>query len=98
MKEVDGRPYLPYGKEYLNGGGGHMAPTESLEDFIKRSEELILRADLKSPSKTHGLTAGRWDADKNEWTTDSDISVDVVSSESGLTAGKWDPVKKKWFN
>jgi hypothetical protein len=74
----------------------HMVPDENLEDFIRRTEELILKADVEPTSQVEGLTAGRWDSDKEEWATERARS-DAVSSDYGLTAGRWDPLKKRWF-
>jgi len=56
----------------------------------------LARASREQSSPPGGLIAGRWDAEKGEFTIG--VIGDAVDPEakSGLSAGRWNPDKKRW--
>jgi hypothetical protein len=69
---------------------------EEIQKLINKTKKLL--AGMETPDislRDTRLTVGRWDSEKEEWTTDRPSSGKDVDG-SGLTVGRWDADKKKW--
>jgi hypothetical protein len=72
--------------------------TDEVQKLIDKTRKLLANLDSedrRTRRQATGLTSGRWDADKQEWTTNVP-STDEDVDGSGLTVGRWDPEKKEW--
>jgi len=83
-----------------NLGLGKVDEVERSKRLIAEAEKLLGRGVAPGSSRgrreSEGFTAGRWDPDKGEWTTEPLSTGDAPDPDTGLTAGAWDEEKKRW--